>query len=518
MRRFLAAVILLTGVLGPGWAAAQGQNSLVAGFRDYFAATARNAAQGARNEAVRRRQVTAALSPLVTQFLVQRPGQISPMIQGLNAAAPDVAPAITRRAMAAFPGFANQIAVAAGQGTAPIARSTGQSYATPPATGPRTARQQQQQRQIDAHGARVAAWAVSAIAQNSGALEQIMAQAMAAVPGGETMMVRAVQAAFPGFAPRIATATGIQAAMAAPPVAPQPIYRAPAEIPVKVRAVRAPSVPKPITQPVAVQPIIQKDTRALQVAAPAPAAPLMRLPAPLPKGLRLADSDDYDGEINDPLEPMNRIFFAFNETIDLVLLRPIAIGYNFVTPDPVIDAVRRFFLNLDGPVIFANDLLQGDFADAGVTLGRFGVNSTIGFLGLFDPAASFGWERHHADFGQTLYAYDIGAGPYLVLPLLGPVSTRGGVGKVVDIFFQPLTYLLTSGQNLAVAASRAVVKREELLEPLDQLRENSVDYYTGLKAAYWQARQVELNKGALEGLGGGGGGNGGADKLFDATN
>jgi len=158
-------------------------------------------------------------------------------------------------------------------------------------------------------------------------------------------------------------------------------------------------------------------------------------------------------------------------------------------------------------------LLQGDFADAGVTIGRFGLNSTIGVLGLFDPAASFGWERHHADFGQTLYSYGVGAGPYLVLPLLGPASSRGGAGKVVDILFQPMAYLMSTGQNLAVATTRAVVRREELMAPLDQLREYSVDYYTGLKAAYWQSRQVELNKGTLEGLG-----DGGADKLFDATN
>jgi phospholipid-binding lipoprotein MlaA len=170
-------------------------------------------------------------------------------------------------------------------------------------------------------------------------------------------------------------------------------------------------------------------------------------------------------------------------------------------------------LNLDSPVIAANDLLQGELSDAGVTVGRFVLNSTIGFLGLLDPAADFGLERHHADFGQTLHSYNVGAGPYLVLPLLGPASTRGGVGKLVDIFFQPLTYMLSTGENLAVAGTRAVIRREELLDPLDELRENSIDYYTGLKAAFWQARQVELNKGVLNGLG-----NSGTDKLFDAAN
>ena len=92
-------------------------------------------------------------------------------------------------------------------------------------------------------------------------------------------------------------------------------------------------------------------------------------------------------------------------------------------------------------------------------------------------------------------------------------STRGGVGKVVDIFFQPMSYLLSSVQSLGVTATRTVVRREELLEPLDQLRENSIDYYTGLKAAFWQARQVELAKGTQAGLD-----ESSTDKLFDAAN
>ena len=92
------------------------------------------------------------------------------------------------------------------------------------------------------------------------------------------------------------------------------------------------------------------------------------------------------------------------------------------------------------------------------------------------------------------------------------MSTRNGIGKVVDIFFQPLTYLSNGVQTFSVGATRAVVKREELLDPLDELRENSLDYYTGLKAAFWQARQMELRKGALDGPD-----DRGADKLFDAA-
>ncbi|MDP7549006.1 MAG: VacJ family lipoprotein [Alphaproteobacteria bacterium] len=475
-RGLVAAAMLVAGLLSCGWAAAA---SPEAAFGDYFQATARDAGSGARNLQIRRRRIAAALLPLVTQAIVRQPGQIEAIIGGLVAAAPDAAPVVARQAMANFPGFAGQIARAAGLDN--------RQMALPPRMTPSWSRPAPGSELIakrgDSHSARVATWAISAIAGNPGALDTIMGRALAAAPGQEVAMVRAVQTAYPGFARQIA------AAMAAP----RPMPRQPLSLAAKVRppVARAPATYQAVA-PAAVR----------RAAPPAPTEPT-----------RLSDADQDTVEIGDPLEPMNRIIFAFNETVDLVLLRPIAIGYNWIMPDLAIQAVRRAFLNLDAPVIAVNDLLQGDLADAGVTAGRFGINSTIGFLGLLDPAAELGLERHHADFGQTLHSYDVGPGPYLVLPLLGPASSRGGAGKVVDIFFQPLTYLLSSAENLGVAAARAVVKREELLDPLDELRENSIDYYTGLKAAFWQARQVELNKGALVGLG-----DGGADKLFDNAN
>lgn len=515
MRRLLAAAILAACLFGAGPATAQipGPDAagLAAGFREFFAAIVRSAALGARNEAVRRRQVAAALSPRVIRFLVQRPGQIGPMIRGLAAAAPDIAPSVARGAMASFPGFADQIAQAAGL----TSRRAATAASAPAATAyarPRISATAGR-RWVGGHASRVAAWAISAIAQNSLALEQIMSRALAAAPGGEVAVARAVQSAYPGFAQRIAAATGVAATTVTAPVARQPIYTPPP-------AVGTSGVPLVIARTAVIRPAaVQPIARRAMVAAPAAAPVQQRQPPPglappaLPPGLRLADSGEDEGEIADPLEAMNRIIFAFNNTFDLTVLRPLAIGYNWLLPASVIHSVRQFFLNLDAPVILANDLLQGDLRDAGVTLGRFAVNSTIGVLGLFDPAASFGWARHHADFGQTLHSYNVGPGPYLVLPLLGPGSTRGGLGKAVDIAFQPLTYLLTTVQNLALGGARAVVKREELLHPLDELRENSIDYYTGLKAAFWQARQVELNKGILTGLG-----DGGADKLFDAAN
>ena len=478
MRVIAAAIILLTGLLGPGYASAQNSATFATQFRDYFTAIALNAGHGARNEAVRQRQVETALAAMVTQFLVERPAQVSAVIAGLSAAAPDVASRIAKNSMVSFPGFAAQIAQASGISASQLATPTLAMTQTVPATlqgsalGPRN----------KIHTARVAAWAVSAIAQDSSALEKIMTHAIAATLGDERTIVRSVQAAYPGFAQRITEATGIATAM------PTPALTSQHAVPHAVQ----PAVSGPRTVSSSQPTLISRPT--------------------LGDVARPSDDNEDDGQINDPLEPMNRIIFAFNDSVDLILLRPLALGYKSVMPEPAVHAVQRLFLNLDSPVILINDLLQGDFKDARMTLGRFSINSTLGVFGLFDPAAGFGWERHHADFGQTLHSYDVGAGPYLVLPLLGPASTRGGIGKMVDIFFQPLTYLANTAQSLSVGATRAVVKREELLDPLDELRENSLDYYTGLKAAFWQARQMELGKGALDGLG-----DGGADKLFDAA-
>ena len=502
VRVLVLAVTLIAGLLGNGWAVAAGRHSdPIAAYTDYFTSAAQGAGSGAMNVEIRQRRVAAALSPLVIQSIVRQPMHIDAIMGALAAAAPDVAPGIARQAMASFPVFADQIGHAAGLVRF---RTAGVRTSAVPASR-RTLRVDPIANRANGQAARVAGWAISAIASNPAAIEEIIGRALAAAPGGEVAVVTAVQAAFPGFAGRIAAAAAAgPRAAPAPPVAAAPRRQAAMTGGSTVPATERPAKPAPI--------VLRQPTVMREPAAGPPKDAQLAGAAPVDQ-TRLIRADEESDEINDPLEPMNRIIFAFNDTVDLILLRPIAIGYNWIMPDPVIHAVRRFFLNLDGPVITANDLLQGDFADAGVTLGRFGINSTIGVLGFFDMAAEIGLERHHADFGQTLHSYDVGAGPYLVLPLIGPASTGAGAGKVVDIFFQPLTYLLSSTQNLGVAATRAVVKREELLEPLDELRESSVDYYTGLKAAYWQARQVELNKGALTGLG-----DGGADKLFDAAN
>ena len=214
--------------------------------------------------------------------------------------------------------------------------------------------------------------------------------------------------------------------------------------------------------------------------------------------------------ISDPIEGLNSAIFAFNNGLDLFVLRPTAAVYGFVTPRVAKEAVQRLFLNLKGPVIVVNDLLQLEINGAAVTTGCFFINTTIGIFGLFDVADFFGLEEHPADFGQTLHAYGVGPGPYLVLPLLGPSTARDAVGRSVDLFFDPLTYVLDPGAKIAVLASAAAVERERLLGPLEELRSTAVDYYAALRSAYYQDRAIELNRGAAPS-------SLGRDALFDAA-
>jgi phospholipid-binding lipoprotein MlaA len=142
-------------------------------------------------------------------------------------------------------------------------------------------------------------------------------------------------------------------------------------------------------------------------------------------------------QANDPLEPFNRAVFAVNMQLDKMLLRPAGIVYRGVLPKPVQTGVNNFLGNLRAPVVFANDVLQGDIDRAGNTAGRFAINTTVGVLGVWDAAAHFGIHGHSEDFGQTFGTWGIGEGFYLVLPLLGPSNPRDGIGLLAEYFVDP---------------------------------------------------------------------------------
>jgi len=204
-------------------------------------------------------------------------------------------------------------------------------------------------------------------------------------------------------------------------------------------------------------------------------------------------------EINDPFEPFNRLMFNTTLAIDKAVLRPTAIVYRAVFPQPIRDSVRNFLNNLDSPVIFTNDLLQGELARAKVTFVRTVVNTTVGIGGLFDVADRWGFPRHREDFGQTLATLGIGEGPYLFIPLFGPANPRDLFGYGTDLFFQPLTYVQW-GDEWYVPIARSGVDLVDLrarnIETLDEIEQTSLDYYASVRSLYRQSRNNEINNGA----------------------
>lgn len=202
--------------------------------------------------------------------------------------------------------------------------------------------------------------------------------------------------------------------------------------------------------------------------------------------------------VSDPYEGFNRQMFAVHEAIDKAVLEPVARGYRFITPSPVRSGVSNFLHNLHSPVIFANDVLQGEPERAGVTFARFGLNTTVGVLGVFDPASHLGLERHDEDFGQTLAVWGAESGPYLWIPLFGPTTVRDGFGSVVDIALDPFTWAEYDNKG-AITTTRVVVSgvstREELLDSVDDVRRNSIDPYVTFRTTYGLLRYSAIQNG-----------------------
>jgi len=204
-------------------------------------------------------------------------------------------------------------------------------------------------------------------------------------------------------------------------------------------------------------------------------------------------------DINDPFEPFNRLMFNTTLAIDKAVLRPTAVVYRAVFPEPIRDSVRNFLNNLDSPIIFTNDILQGELARAKVTFVRTVVNTTVGIGGLFDVADRWGFPRHREDFGQTLATLGIGEGPYLFIPLFGPANPRDLFGYGTDLFFQPLTYVQWGDESYIPYVRYGVDLidlRARNIETLDEIEQTSLDYYASVRSLYRQSRNNEINNGA----------------------
>ena len=206
-------------------------------------------------------------------------------------------------------------------------------------------------------------------------------------------------------------------------------------------------------------------------------------------------------EINDPLEPWNRAMLQLDQGLDTVIFNPTIALYKAIVPEPGRRGVTNAIRNFRTPITLANDILQGEGERAGITAGRFVVNSTVGMLGLFDVAKHLGMPYHSEDFGQTLALWGFGEGPYLYVPVLGPANGRGVVRFAVDEFgFDAMAWIdradNPSWWQSAYFSTLVVDGKTNAGPALDDLKASSIDYYAALRAAFRQNRAREIRNGA----------------------
>ncbi len=213
------------------------------------------------------------------------------------------------------------------------------------------------------------------------------------------------------------------------------------------------------------------------------------------------DSEDFEtttieDEIYDPFESVNRAIFSFNNVADRIVLEPISKGYKKL-PSPLQSGINNFLSNLRAPLVVVNQLLQGQGENAIQSSGRFILNSTVGVFGLFDVAEKMGLEEKEEDYGQTLATWGIGDGFYIVLPLFGPSNLRDASGMVLTMLTDPINaYAVSEGEAWLVpmrTAANAVDQRSQIIDEVNALRDNSIDYYAAVRSSYYQNRNAAIN-------------------------
>ncbi len=244
-------------------------------------------------------------------------------------------------------------------------------------------------------------------------------------------------------------------------------------------------------------------------------------PAPLPPDIQsdepfdpFATAGEGAGEEYDPWEPMNTSIFEFNRQMDRFVLKPVATGYNFITPDLVQVGISNFFYNIRFAPRFLNNIFQGKVKGAGIELGRFLLNSTVGIAGFFDVAKKIDLVTPEEDLGQTLGFYGVKPGPYLVVPFFPPFTVRDLVGYVGDIFLNPINWLVvpiievedvpsviahknrttTSIIQIGGRVFEIVNERSRNLEKFQGAEEATLDLYTAVRNAYLQKRALAIRE------------------------
>ena len=217
------------------------------------------------------------------------------------------------------------------------------------------------------------------------------------------------------------------------------------------------------------------------------------------------DDDDFDlleeelsgkiVEINDPLEPVNRLMYNINDTLYFWVLKPCAETVEQVVPEPARIGIQNFFNNLTTPVRFVNCLLQGKGEAADTELRRFLINTTVGVLGFGDPAHDeYGLQPVKEDLGQTLAVYGIEDGFYIVWPLLGPSTLRDSAGKVGDLFLNPVFYVEPTEAAISISAVRVANESSFHIGEYETFKDAALDPYVAMREAYIQYRKKQIQE------------------------
>ena len=209
----------------------------------------------------------------------------------------------------------------------------------------------------------------------------------------------------------------------------------------------------------------------------------------------------YQGNLapddSDPYEKSNRGFFEFNEKLDEAILEPVADTYDVVVPEVAQTGFINFIKNAESPINIVNLLLQGRPIDSLESLLNFSINSTIGILGIFDPASKMGLKTYDEDFGQTLGIWGFEDGSYWMTPVLGPYTTRHTVGDIIDNLFNPLTYIDNGASRYGIKIFDKIQERSDL-SPLEDELYGSYDPYQYLRDSYLDNRKYKLNNGQVD--------------------
>lgn len=208
------------------------------------------------------------------------------------------------------------------------------------------------------------------------------------------------------------------------------------------------------------------------------------------------ESEDQAVVISDPLEGVNRFIWGVNDRLYFWVVKPVVGVYTGVTNKPIRSGVRNFFNNLGTPIRFVNCHLQGKKADADTELKRFLINSTFGILGVCDPAlADHGLEAPESeDLGQSLAVYGVGDGFYLVLPLLGPCTARDGVGKLGDMFLNPIYYVNPTEAKIGISAGKYTNEGSFYIGEYEAFKDAAIDPYAAMREVYIQYRKKQIEK------------------------